>query len=42
MSSTYFIFDNSFFNSINLIIIPLLQNFLVLGLLGENLKYENK
>ena len=42
LSSTYFIFDNSFFNSINLIIIPILQSVLVLGLLGENLKYENK
>ena len=36
LSSTYFIFDNSFFNSINLIIIPVLQSVLVLGLLGEN------
>lgn len=36
LSSTYFIFDNSFFNSINLIIIPVLQSILVLGLLGEN------
>ncbi len=36
LSSTYFIYDNSFFNNINLIIIPTLFSFMILGLLGEN------
>ncbi len=36
LSSTYSIYDNSFFNSINLIIIPILFSFMVLGLIGEN------
>lgn len=38
LSSTYFIFDNTFFNILNLVIIPLLQSILILGLLGE--KFE--
>lgn len=40
LSSTYFIFDNSFFNSLNLIIIPTLVSFMVLRLIGE--KFEIK
>ena len=36
LSSTYLIFDNGFFNGLNLIIIPVMQSILVLGLLGEN------
>ena len=36
LSSTYLIFDNRFFNGLNLIIIPVMQSILVLGLLGEN------
>lgn len=36
LSSTYLIYDNSFFNSINLIIIPVLLSLMVLGLIGEN------
>ncbi len=38
LATTYFIFNNSFFNSLNLIIIPVLQSILILGLLGE--KFE--
>ena len=40
LSSTYFIYDNSFFNSINLIIIPILFCFMILGLIGENFEIE--
>ena len=36
LSSTYFIYDNTFFNSMNLIIIPILFCFMILGIIGEN------
>lgn len=38
LSSTYFIYDNSFFNNLNLIIIPVLVSIMVLGAIGE--KFE--
>lgn len=40
LSGTYFIFDNNFFNNMNLIIIPTLYSFMILGLMGEN--FEGK
>ncbi len=36
LASTYFIFDNLFFRQINLLVIPTLYSFMILGLLGEN------
>lgn len=38
LSSTYFIYDNTFFNNWNLLIIPILIVFLILGLIGEKLE----
>ena len=35
---TYFIYDNTFFNNWNLLIIPILIVFLILGLIGEKLE----
>ena len=41
LSSTYFIFDNVFFNKMNLIVIPVLHSILVLGLLGEKFQINS-
>lgn len=38
LSSTYFIYDNTFFNNWNLLIIPILIVFMILGLIGEKLE----
>ena len=38
LSSTYFIYDNAFFNNWNLLIIPILIVFMILGLIGEKLE----
>lgn len=35
LSSTYFIYDNAFFNSLNLLIIPILIAFMILSAIGE-------
>lgn len=40
LSSTYLIYDNSFFNSINLIVISILFSLMVLGLIGENFEFN--
>ena len=36
LSATYFLFNNSFFNDLNILVIPLLIIFMILGLFNEN------
>jgi len=38
LSATYFLFNNSFFNDLNILVIPLLIIFMILGLFNEKLK----
>lgn len=41
LSSTYFIFDNAFFNVINIFVIPILYSFMILGLIGQNINNKS-
>lgn len=40
LSATYFIYNNNFFNSLNLIVIPILLIFMILGFFKEELKFN--
>ena len=42
LSATYFLYNNSFFNTFNIIIIPILTIIMVLDLLGENFEFRFK